>query len=165
MEAVTSNVLNAVEVRMIRSLLAKKSYADISALLDKPVEVVSGKIVELVAADSSLQVFQPRKKKYSEQQLQEKASRRAERENKKLLKQQEINRKKALIEAQARSRAIIKQQEEQRRREREKPKYTTRSIDYSQMQTVRIDNRTSILVKIGEDVEAAKQRYLKLMKK
>lgn len=58
--------------------------------------------------------------------------------------------------------AIATQKNEARRKKEleKKPKFNTRSIDYSQMTSIRIDAKTTIYAKPGEDPEEVRKRYL-----
>lgn len=50
-----------------------------------------------------------------------------------------------------------------KRQARYEPLHRTLNRDYSQMQAVRIDHRTVIYIKPGQDPEAAKETYLQIV--
>jgi hypothetical protein len=64
--------------------------------------------------------------------------------------------------------ALIAKQNADRRqknRENEKPKFVQRTVDYSQLVSVRVDSKTIIYIKPGEDPEIAKKKYIANLKK
>lgn len=47
------------------------------------------------------------------------------------------------------------------RRKRHEPLFQTKTVDYSNLRTVRIDDRTVVYAKPGEDPDDVRERYLK----
>jgi hypothetical protein len=70
-------------------------------------------------------------------------------------------RKKDKQAEQMRKNDIEKDRHEQRRRSRE-PAFKTKQVDYSQMISVRIDRKTTIYAKPGEDISELKAKFIEL---
>ncbi|MBK7885158.1 MAG: hypothetical protein IPJ81_16245 [Chitinophagaceae bacterium] len=54
--------------------------------------------------------------------------------------------------------------DEERKRSRRPPTYKSKEVDYSQLITVRIDAKTFIYAKPGDDIEKLKANFLKTYK-
>jgi hypothetical protein len=147
-----ANEFSITEIRLIKSLLSKKTDEAIAMILERPVEEVTAKIRELSGMEVSHSDIMRRRKIRQEEQL------RLKEEKKRInLLQQQQNIKKAST-----SKLISLQnaEREQRRKTLASPLFATRAIDYSEMKAVRIDSRTIIYAKPGEDPEVVRKKYL-----
>lgn len=134
------------EILMIEKEIRRKSYADIAFLLDRPVEEVSAFINDyLIGKD--IVTFQ--------QLLDQRLSERPARIKKpKQPREPKPEKKKEKVIS---SRVIIP---DRRPRAESRRRYKTLEVDYSTLRTVRIDSKTFIYIKDGEDPATAKDKYL-----
>lgn len=139
------NAFSELDLVIIEREVTKKSYSDIAFLLDRPIEQVSSFITEFLLG-KEITSFQQLKD-------QRKASRapaaRQAREKK-------AKEKKPLVI----SRKIIPDRNFKLNRAGEKV-FTSKVIDLSQLQEVRIDSKTCIYIKPGQDPNEEKNKYLK----
>lgn len=146
-----ANNFSLFEVLMIKDLISNKSDNDIADMLNRPVHEVTGKIHELTGGANP----------YHEKQLQKKKEQERRAEVVRLKKDRQ-QAKKDWESKKRTSTSIIAQQNAERqraRRKREEPKFATKQIDLSQLIAVRIDHKTTIFIKPGEDPFQAKIKY------
>lgn len=146
------NEFTLTEIRLIQSLLTKQSDEDIAELLDRPVEAVSEKIRELCTITGKKSFAVATK----ERQHKKVINKRKDKANLEMQKSAELQVK-------------IKKREKQvvQRRQPPKPeptKLATKHVDYSKLISVRINSKTIIYAKPGEDIEQLKKRVSKLYK-
>lgn len=141
------------EDQLIRSSLDTKTDKEIAELLERPIEEVIDRLNELTngaASDRNREIELRR-----EEVMKEKAAKNARKEYLQLARhkaeEREANRKKRLT------------LDEQRRINRDKKEqsktYSTITRDWSQYRLVRVDHKTHIYVKIGEDPRTAIEMY------
>lgn len=146
--------LSVMEIRLLQGLVVKASHQDIAAMLGKPIEVI-GPAVEKIAKANKLVSFQSKLDSKAKKQVAAIA-----RKQEKVVKARKLK----TNEAKVISRVIEQQQEINRRKSRE-PEYKTKVVDYSQMIAVRLDAKTTIYAKPGDDIEALKRKCLERMGK
>jgi hypothetical protein len=138
------NSFDDVEIAIIAKELSKKTYSDIAFLIDRSVEEVTAFINQYLEGKDLV----------SHQQLvnQKKQARppvtRKPREKK--------EKKKELVII---SRIIELPKEKLKKTRAGEIIFRTKVTDYSKMQQVKIDSKTWIFIKAGEDPHEAKQRY------
>ncbi|MGN6478316.1 MAG: hypothetical protein ACTHKV_13910 [Flavipsychrobacter sp.] len=131
------------EIMIIEKEVAKKSYRDIAFLLDRSVEEVKAFVTAFIQ-DKNIVPFQTT----------------IEQARKARTPVVRINRKKAAVII---SRTIEQAQKIKRNRAGEII-YKTKVVDLSKMQEVRIDRKTCIYIKPGQDPQLAKEKYLQRLK-
>jgi len=146
--------LSVTEIRLLQGLVVKSSHQDIAAILGKPIEVI-GPAVEKIAKANKLVSFQIKQDSKAKKQVAAIA-----RKQEKVVKARKLKTNEAKIISR-----VIEQQQEQQRRKRNEPKYAIRQVDYSQMIAVRVDAKTTIYAKPGDDIEALKRKCLERMGK
>lgn len=174
-----ANEFSITELRLIKSLLSKKSDETIAMILGRTVEEVTGKIHELTGMEVSYSDIMRRRKIRQEEQLRLKEEKkrinllqrqlsvdrkrqqtvernRQKKQEKQSLQEQQNFKKTSTSKLIARQNA----EREQRRKSLASPLFATRAIDYSEMKAIRIDSRTIIYAKPGEDPEEVKKKYL-----
>jgi hypothetical protein len=145
------NSFSVFEVRLIRSLYTKKSDEDIALVLEKPTVLVSEKIKEMTGGISPFHSEQRERIKQGERKAEVTRQKKQEKKSK---EQVENKRSKS-------SRIIASQnaEMERKRKLREQPQYKTKEVILSNLIAVRIDQRTTIFIKPGEDPMQAKLKY------
>jgi hypothetical protein len=139
------------EVSMIRKLMSCKSDEDIAEILERSVPDVKEKIHELTGGNSPFQESQLQKKRQAERRAEELR-----------LKRQEKQARKDVEKKRTTSSAIISRSTADRiqaNKRRNEPKFVTKVVELSQLVAVRIDHKTTIFIKPGEDPEGAKEKY------
>lgn len=135
-----------IEIQMMQTMLASKPVEYIADIIEKPVHLVREKINELTGGGTIRKCFDQMQKKKA-------LKKKTDQLNKKTFKEQDrIAKKKA-------SGAIVSELMK-KREERNKPKYKTRSVDYSQMISVRVDHKTVIMIRPGQDPLVEKDKFL-----
>lgn len=135
------NQFSEADIMLIKKEITRKSYLDIAFLLDK----------ELQDLKLFLEEWSPAAGIISYQQLldERQASRPV-----RIRKPRQMQEKKPKII----SRIIENEQKEKRQKGRE-PKFQTKAVDYSQLQSVRVDQRTFIYIQAGDDPKKAIEKY------
>lgn len=141
------------DIMLIEKEISQKSYKDIAFLLDRPIEEVIGFCIlyarekGIVAYQQLLDERRPAKKvrEKSEKAPREKST--AGRPSKK-------------PEPKIISRQILQEQKVKRDRQG-KPIFQTKAVDLSRMHEVRINPKTCIYIKPGQDPVAATENFLK----
>lgn len=134
------------EIMIIEKEVTKKSFRDIAFLLDRPVNEVTA-FINQWSQDKNITTLQ--------QQLDEKKKTKAP--------VVRLPREKKKKDLQVFSRIIIPDQKQKKNRKGEII-FKTRVVDLSRLQEVRIDNKTCIYVKPGQDPVEAKERYLERLR-
>lgn len=145
------NSFSVFEVRLLKSLLSKKSDEEIALMLERPVHDVSAKIHELTGGISPFQ-----------EKLQQKKKQQERREEIVRQKKQQQQAKKVVEKKRTVSSRIISHQTADRvqaRKRRDEPQFKTKAVDYSQLVAVRIDHRTVVFAKPGEDPDKVREKY------
>jgi hypothetical protein len=145
------NNFSAFEVRLLKSLLSKRSDEDIALMLERPVCEVSEKINELTGGISPFQEKLLQKKKQQERREEIVRQKKQQQQAKK-----DVEKKRTVS-----SRIIAHQTADriQARKRRDEPKYVTKEIDLSKLVAVRIDHRTVVFAKPGEDPDKVREKY------
>lgn len=140
------NILSESDIKIIILQLAKSTDEEIAAFLDLPVNVVHDKIEEITAAGAI--------RKSKSQTLLLKPV--------KVKKEVRVKQKKEVpvkvVKERRISEAVL--YHEHRRRQMDRQKLPTRAVDYTQLRSVRIDDKTTIFLKPGEDINKARMAYL-----
>jgi hypothetical protein len=138
--------LSIVEKRIIQNQLRRKPYEDIAELLDKPVSLVMNYAKEYSTGKNIVPL--------TEQLAKKKRAKQLENVNRELQdkSQRQLERKLARTRSKDVGSALKRQREE-------RAVLPTKAIDYSQMRAVKIDNKTTIYVRKGDDVDVAIIRY------
>jgi len=152
-----TNPFSSLEIQLIRASLANKSDEEIAELLERPVEEIVEKINELTsggAADRSNEVANL-KLKQEEEKLQKKKRPATVKIERKVIEQQYENKAKKKTRS-------IEFENNQRRKQVEamsvNRRFKTRTIDYSNMKSVRVNRSTFVWVdKNVPDKEAIKK--------
>jgi hypothetical protein len=134
-----------IEIRIMQNMLAKRPPEFIADILDRSVIEVRQKLSEIAAGFNVL----------SWQRLEDIKQ---EKKNVAAAKKNEHVRLKKVQKEQKKKKTVIWREGAQLKKE--VSKYATRTVDYNEMISVRIDNKTTIYVKPGEDIELAKKKYL-----
>jgi hypothetical protein len=141
---------SSLDVMVIEKEILRKTYSDIAFLIDKPVELLRDFIAEHFRDKQVLtyqQVLDQQKKSRPVVKREKPAT------LKKIKKEQD--------EARGTAAAVAWQNQTKTNRDREwKRSYKTKKVDYSKLRTVKVDNKTFIYIKPGEDPEAAKKKFL-----
>lgn len=134
-----TNNIPILDIRLVQQLCSKKSDTEIAEFMDKPVTYVQ-QILSLYAPDQKLRVNAGKSLKVTKKEMA--ANKKKEKEQQRLA-------------------IATHKQEARRKKELEKmPKFSTKAIDYSQMTSIKIDAKTTIYAKPGEDTDEVKKRYL-----
>src|SRR5688500_3377573 len=132
------NDFSLTELRLVQSLVCKKKYQDIADLIDRPVEEVT-ELIEKMASQKNIVSYQQQfDNKVKEKKQKSDSIKRIRLKNVNADKEQRSK----LIEKHKNQKIL--QQQEVARRKRAEPLFQTRSVDYSQLITIRIDRRTII---------------------
>jgi hypothetical protein len=154
-----ANNFSSIEVRLIRSLISCRSDEDIAMILEKPVQDVAAKIHELTGGVGPYQAKLNKKKNKVEKKKREHKKevvvRQQKRSEGKAKKEFESNKSKEIRKLIARQNA----ERQARNRERDKPLFKMNKVDYTKLIAVRIDYKTVIYAKPGEDIAEVKKRY------
>lgn len=138
------------ETRLLRQLMTSKPDEEIALVLDRPVEEVRTQIRELTGGISPYNQRQVDKEAVRQNRKARAATAcRLQQVNEELTRQQE--------------RRLSRQRDQeaaQKRKQREQPQYETRAVDLSQLREVRIDAKTCIYIRPGQDPVAEKKNYL-----
>lgn len=138
---------------IIKNMMLQKSAKEISKLLDCKTQDVLDfmKIAvhgtNIVTCQMKLDAKRPLKKPVKKKQ----------KDNSKL-------QLKKLVEERKKEKVKRLQMDEERKRSRRPPTYKSKEVDYSQLITVRIDAKTFIYAKPGDDIEKLKANFLKTYK-
>jgi hypothetical protein len=159
------------ETTLIRSSLDSKTDAEIALLLERDIEEISIEIDRITGGQAEKRSFDIQKireeafqkqREISEQKLaiqKEKEDRQRRIQEKKKLSAEF----KAKKEKEYRERATRMSREEHRqknRREKDsRQKFKTRELNMSELQSVKIDDKTFVFVKPGTDIEKIKKQY------
>lgn len=130
------------ETILIRNEVRNKTINEIATILNKPLDDVSDFVLAL-AKKEGLTLF----------------GKESEKEKLTPAKKKPENKQAAVI-----SRNLEVTQEQQRRKNNA-PQYKTRNVDYSQLICVRVNDKTTIYVSPGADIEAEKRRCLESLNK
>lgn len=145
------NSFSQFEMVLIQQQLISCTDEEIALMIDRPVELVRNKINQLTGGGTI-------KKSYS-QRIQEKQK---AAEQKKVKKQRVVKLKK--VQKKQEKPVTVWREIEQRKLERKKQleaqTLPTRHIDHESLISVRIDNKTTIYIKPGEDAALAKEKFL-----
>lgn len=149
------------EQSIITNMIALKSVKYIAMVLDSNVEAVSAFIDEKIKGTDTI-TYQmkidankknPVVKAVREKKVPvKKVNQLAETKKQLQLEEREKKRKNSI------EKAIV---EAARSNSRRQPVYKTKKVDYSQLITVKIDHKTTIYAKPGENIEEVKRRYFK----
>jgi hypothetical protein len=142
------------EIRMLMSMVHKKPDDEIAFVLDRPVEEIAAKVLDLTGGlnKAVVKIKAPKTARLPKVKQQ-----RAPRKRK----------KKELTEGE-RLRLLARQQRKEtavRRKANEEPKFQTKKVDYSQLTAIRIDAKTIVYAKPGEDPEEVRKKYFRNHKK
>ncbi len=140
------------ELRLVQSLAPTTPLSEIAELVNKGIQEVEDLVARMFRGKNfatyqdriDKELFIMRKKK--EIKAQEKEKRKQQKHLQKVNKQLQIN--KVIVWRQD---SIIK---------KDPSRYANRKIDFSNMVLVRIDNKTQIYIRPGEDPVQAKEKYL-----
>lgn len=144
-----------IEKQIIRNAMISKSNSEIALLIDADVHDVAafisgittiGVATRQMKIDKKKSLHKPKPAKTPRVKVSSEAKRR-ELEAKKLRKEQQDEKNKIEGERYATRKAS------------REPKYKTKVVDYSTMKTIRIDSKTLIYIKAGEDETAARKLY------
>jgi len=152
------------DLTLIKNMGLTHTYKQIADLLEKPVNEIADVIERTFKGIDNLQTYQDKVDKRN-------AVRAAMPKKIKVIKPRPASvGKEKLIDPvlvrkkQERERklAIISQQDERRRvnQESNRSKFVTKKVDYTEMRSLRIDRKTIIYVKDGEDPEEVRARFL-----
>jgi|GEM_PF-5792147 len=137
-----------IEIQLIKSSLDTKTDQELADLLDRSVEEVVQIINDLTngaASDRSRDV-----EKYKQEELARKKAKRSGRQARTVKRDTELEAKQAKrAKDQVIGRAKTEALTSASRTREESRTYKTRQVDYSQMQLLRIDDKTQIYVKKG----------------
>lgn len=147
------NEFSFIELRVIQSLIRKKSFAEIAAAVDKPLELVTEYIRKITAGKSII----TRQSKI-EGKLDTLRSKKKENVIKKKKKLAEAESDKAREKELKRLRRLHDHESSGRRKMAE-PAFKTRDMDLSKMISVRIDSKTVLQVPAGSNIETVKKNY------
>lgn len=152
--------LSPVDLQTIRALLSTKTSQEISDIIEYPVEVVEAVISDMGISEDERneqlnKIIEARtlaiekKKKVPSKVMLQKA------EMKKLEKER-AEEKKRIVSEEARRHQV--------RTRDERKKFKTREINFSELISVKINSKTTILVKPGTDIAKIKKQYEDLSK-
>jgi len=147
------NEFSLLELRLIQSMLTKKSDEEIAEIIGRPVAEVSSYTTLFVRGKEIItrqQVIDANKKKKKEKFEKKEAARKQKEWDEHtdiILKRQKVKS----------ARAKIKKNDE--------PSFATRSTNYATKTLVRIDRKTSVYVDSGTDVELFRRQFLERMHK
>lgn len=135
--------MSEADIMLIEKEVQRKSFRDIAFLLDRTVDDVKKFIKELCEQKSII----PYQQLLNDKKDQSKEATKKPREKKEKKKEPKVI-----------SRIIETQLEDKRRRGRQ-PKFETKKVDYSQLRTVKVDEKTYIYIKPGDDPKKAIEKY------
>jgi membrane protein involved in colicin uptake len=140
------------EQSIIKNSMLRKSHKEIAWILDVDVTDIAQFIESITIGTDivTLQMQRDRSKKPAKPKSQRQPSK------SKILAEQ--RKKEKAIELKHRN-EIEKQRHEQRSRARQ-PAFKTKQVDYSQLISVKIDRKTTIYAKPGEDVSELKAKFI-----
>ena len=174
------------DLRLVRSLMKVKSDEDIAVIIDRTTEEVTTLIREMTGDISPYhqKLNRPKRSRWPgsderkmqrEQKKQERLQAQIDKRKQKELEAEERRQlreqKKAKADWEKRQgrelKKLVAQQNADRaaaKRKREEPQFRTRQVDYSQRIAVRIDHKTIIYCKPGDNISEVKKRYLERLK-
>jgi hypothetical protein len=140
---------------IIRNCMLSKSHKDIAELIGCDVKTVAAFIVVLIAGTSIVtrQMIIDQKKIGQKKPVAKKAKPISDEKIKEEWREQK--------EVKARNFNEHIKIERRKDQDRRFPKYKTLSVDTSRLLSVRIDDKTTIFIKPGEDAAAAKEQFFK----
>jgi hypothetical protein len=154
--------LSDYELGIIQNGYLTKSSKQLALLIDCPVSVV----------DAAIHLLAPEVKSKQQIITERIAARPAkikppkkERVPKKELRRKEELRKKVLSEKKQRTSAENEWRQQRQGNLNREANFKNKAVDYSDMVLVKIDRKTSFYVKKGENIAAAKERFLKMYSK
>jgi len=147
------NDFSFMEILVIQMNVTKMAAEDIAQLIRKPIAPVA-EYIELFARKHNVITFKE-KVLAKEQKKNEKAKAR----------QQQLQLKNIKSRQEKPVRISVSKANEtfQRKIREEKEKYQTKSVDYSKMIAIRIDDKTVVYAKPGEDIEEVRKKALQRM--
>lgn len=182
------NEVSEMEVSIIKNMMRQNGNKHIAQVMDLPINLVNDVVINIyketgiapkqLALDQiendkaawrqELQKAKDARKAEAQQERdQQKQAAQKIREEQKLLKQQEKAsrpkpekiKKEIVIEPPKANREAEKYHA-QRKKEYDRKKFTTKDVDYTQMISVRVDDKTTIFIKPGESAVEARMNYL-----
>lgn len=148
-----SNELSFVDLRIIQSLIKKKSFLEIAEIIERPVEEIFT-YVEQYIKGKNIKTYQ--------QVLDDKASAKAKKFLSKLSSASKAKANKIRVQEMSRLHKLHENEVAQKRKKPEKT-FATRAENYALKILLRINNKTSIYINPGDDPEAARKKYLRLI--
>lgn len=143
------------EQSIIKNSMLRKSHKSIAELLDVDVADIAQFIKSITEGTETitLQMEIDSKKKPKKQ----KAAPKQRQPSKAKIEAEKLKKERMAILHQ--KNAIERSRHEERKRSRQ-PAFKTKQVDYSKLITVRIDRKTTIYAKPGEDIAELKAKYL-----
>ncbi len=137
------NEFSYTEIQIIQSFLSSKPVDYIAMIIDRPVDQVQEQITVLISGTKRLQ--------FKDIKLKEELRNKIARENVRRFKEQDrLHKIKGVIP--------IKSGKGDK-------KFELKKVDYSKMVLVKIDSKTCIQIKPGQDIEQARNNFLKMHKR
>jgi hypothetical protein len=149
-----------IELQLLYQLWTNSSDEEIALMLERPVSEVKEKIHELTGGQPSPYLAKLAKKSVEKHNREVKLK--AARVQRDTIRDQKRIKEKFESEESRRIRKLIAQQESDRRKKNEvrESKFKTRIIDFTQLISVRVDEKTIIWVKPGTDITQLRHNYL-----
>jgi hypothetical protein len=148
---------------IIKRNLTSLTDDELADLITKPVEMVRT-FINIITGDGTIKQSRSQKLEAKEIRRKKKNVERQQRFRNKAKKEKPVTLK---TKRQETIKLIADQNRQRIERNalRNQPLFKTRQVDFSQLQTVRIDRKTVIFIKPGQDPELAKSNYLKKLNK
>lgn len=157
--------LSSLEIQVVRASLSTRTDEEIAEILDRPVELVRSVINDMtgMAGQRQQEVKEKKSKEIQAAAVNRSVVRKKAEEGIKPLPVQGKNAARKKPDQQIRNQEHVMKL---RRREREESsRFTTRDIDYSQMKSIKIDDKTTVFVGPWDDISEVKSRYQNIRKK
>lgn len=133
--------LSNIEIQVIQMMLEKHPAGHIANIISQPISVVKSTISELIEGTG--------RKTFAQKQQEAELKKLNDKRFKEQEKQEERRRKSAALF-----------EHEMKNKRDNSPQFQTRTVDYSQLRTIRIDAKTYIFIKPGEDPKQAKEKFM-----
>lgn len=149
------NDFSPFDVQLISGLLSSHPDDYIAMVVDKPLHLVREKINEITGGGTLREKFYHKKEKRQstvrEKKVVKERKTRIVKENSKQLERALQNQRRVAADIESKA----------RRAKRNEPKFETRKVDHTTMIPVRINAKTYIYIRPGDDLQKAKDRFLK----
>jgi hypothetical protein len=144
-----SDQFTTADIMLIEKEMGRKTYTDIAFLLDKEVVDVTT-FINALAAERQLITYQ--------QSIDAKRSavKKVIVKQPKPIKKAEVKEKEKVMKA----RNLQEVYKRERDKKEQRRMFKTKKVDYSQMITVRVDSKTVVYTKPGDDPEQVRKKYL-----